>query len=189
MASLERARELMATNKTVGVLKMAAKKEKTLHDLFEDGLKDIYYAEKKILVALPKMAKAASSDELAAAFEKHKSETERQVQRLERVFKLLDRQPKGKKCPGIEGILEEGKEIMDEFKGMPALDAGLLAAAQAVEHYEITRYGTLIAWAEKLGLRDAAALFAETLEEEKKTDEALSKLAEEAINQYAEAAE
>ena len=168
---------------------MAAKKEKTLHDLFEDGLKDIYYAEKKILVALPKMAKAAESEELAAAFEKHKAETERQIQRLERVFDLLDQPAKGKKCPGIEGILEEGKEIMDEFKGTPALDAGLLAAAQAVEHYEIARYGTLIAWAQKLGLQDAADLFAETLEEEKSTDEALTELAEASINQYAEAAE
>jgi ferritin-like metal-binding protein YciE len=166
-----------------------AKKEKTLNDLFEDGLKDIYYAEKKILVALPKMAKAAESDELAAAFEKHKAETERQVQRLERVFKMLGQQAKGKKCPGIEGILEEGKEVMDEFKGTPALDAGLLAAAQAVEHYEIARYGTLIAWAEKLGLQDAVALFEETLDEEKNTDEALTELAEAAINQYAEAAE
>jgi ferritin-like metal-binding protein YciE len=168
---------------------MAAKKEKTLNDLFEDGLKDIYYAEKKILVALPKMAKAAESEELAAAFEKHKAETERQIQRLERVFDLLDQPAKGKKCPGIEGILEEGKEIMDEFKGTPALDAGLLAAAQAVEHYEIARYGTLIAWAQKLGLQDAADLFAETLEEEKSTDEALTELAEASINQYAEAAE
>jgi ferritin-like metal-binding protein YciE len=168
---------------------MAAKKEKTLNDLFEDGLKDIYYAEKKILVALPKMAKAAESEELAAAFEKHKAETERQLQRLERVFDLLDQPAKGKKCPGIEGILEEGKEIMDEFKGTPALDAGLLAAAQAVEHYEIARYGTLIAWAQKLGLQDAADLFAETLEEEKSTDEALTELAEASINQYAEAAE
>jgi ferritin-like metal-binding protein YciE len=168
---------------------MAAKKEKTLNDLFEDGLKDIYYAEKKILTALPKMAKAAESEELATAFEKHKAETEQQIQRLERVFAMLDQPAKGKKCPGIEGILEEGKEIMDEFKGMPALDAGMLAAAQAVEHYEITRYGTLIAWAEKLGLRDAAGLLEETLEEEKNTDKALTGLAETAINQYAEAAE
>jgi ferritin-like metal-binding protein YciE len=105
------------------------------------------------------------------------------------VFDLLDQPAKGKKCPGIEGILEEGKEIMDEFKGTPALDAGLLAAAQAVEHYEIARYGTLIAWAQKLGLQDAADLFAETLEEEKSTDEALTELAEASINQYAEAAE
>jgi ferritin-like metal-binding protein YciE len=168
---------------------MAAKKEKTLNDLFEDGLKDIYYAEKKILVALPKMQKATNSEELAAAFEKHRAETEQQVERLEQVFQILGQQPKGKKCPGIEGILEEGKEIMEEFKGMAALDAGLLAAAQAVEHYEITRYGTLIAWAEKLGLRDAVPLLETNLKEEKNTDQALTQLAESAINQYAEAAE
>jgi ferritin-like metal-binding protein YciE len=168
---------------------MAAKKEKTLTDLFEDGLKDVYYAEKKILAALPKMAKATETEELAAAFEKHRTETEQHVERLEEVFDVLNQQPKGKKCPGIDGILEEGKEILEEFKGMPALDAGLLAAAQAVEHYEITRYGTLIAWAEKLGLRDAVPLLQETLEEEKNTDRALTKLAETAVNQYAQAAE
>jgi ferritin-like metal-binding protein YciE len=168
---------------------MAANKEKTLNDLFEDGLKDIYYAEKKILAALPKMQKATKAEELAAAFKKHHTETEQQVQRLERVFKQLGQAPKGKKCPGIEGIIEEGKEIMEEFKGMRALDAGLLAAAQAVEHYEITRYGTLIAWAEKLGLRDAVPLLEANLEEEKNTDEALTQLAETTINQYAEAAE
>jgi ferritin-like metal-binding protein YciE len=168
---------------------MAAKKEKTLTDLFEDGLKDIYYAEKKILAALPKMAKATKTEELAAAFEKHRTETEQQVERLEEVFEVLNQPPKGKKCPGIDGILEEGKEILEQFKGMPALDAGLLAAAQAVEHYEITRYGTLIAWAEKLGVREAVPLLEETLEEEKNTDTALTKLAETAVNQYAQAAE
>ena len=108
---------------------MAAKKEKTLHDLFEDGLKDIYYAEKKILGALPKMAKASESEQVSEAFEKHKAETEQQVKRLAQVLQILDQEPKGKKCAAIEGIIEEGKEIMDEFKGMPALDAGLLAAA------------------------------------------------------------
>jgi ferritin-like metal-binding protein YciE len=168
---------------------MVAKKEKTLTNLFEDGLKDIYYAERKILAALPKMAKATETEELAAAFEKHRMETEQHVERLEEAFEVLDQQPKGKKCPGIDGILEEGKEILEDFKGMPALDAGLLAAAQAVEHYEITRYGTLIAWAEKLGLRDAVPLLQETLEEEKNTDRALTKLAETAVNQYAQAAE
>jgi ferritin-like metal-binding protein YciE len=168
---------------------MAAKKEKTLTDLFEDGLKDVYYAEKKILAALPKMAKATETEDLAAAFEKHRMETEQQVERLEEVFEVLNQSAKGKKCPGIDGILEEGKEILEQFKGMPALDAGLLAAAQAVEHYEITRYGTLIAWAEKLGRRDAVPLLQETLEEEKDTDKALTQLAETAINQYAQAAE
>jgi len=168
---------------------MAAKKEKTLSDLFEDGLKDIYYAEKKILAALPKMAKASETQEVTEAFEKHKAETEKQVQRLEQVFEMIDQDAKGKKCPAIDGIIDEGKEIMDEFKGNPALDAGLVAAAQAVEHYEIARYGTLAAWAEKLGHDDAASLLRQTLEEEKKTDQTLTKLAEEAINQYAQAAE
>jgi ferritin-like metal-binding protein YciE len=168
---------------------MAAKKEKTLHDLFEDGLKDIYYAEKKILAALPKMAKATQSEELASAFQQHRDETEQQLERLDQVFQAIDQQPKAKKCPGIEGIIAEGKEIMEEFKGMPALDAGLLAAAQAVEHYEITRYGTLIAWAEKLGLEDAIALLKQNLDEEKETDEKLTQLAESTINAYAEAAE
>jgi len=168
---------------------MAAKKDKTLNDLFDDGLKDIYYAEKKILAALPKMAKAAQNEELASAFEQHRDETEHQLERLDQVFQTIDQQPKGKKCPGIEGIIEEGKEIIDEFKGMPALDAGLVAAAQAVEHYEITRYGTLIAWANKLGLADAIPLLEQNLEEEKKTDKRLTQLAESTINEYAEAAE
>ena len=167
---------------------MAAKKEKTLHDLFEDGLKDIYYAEKKILTALPKMAKATQTEELAAAFEKHRGETEEQVARLERVFEILDQPPKGKKCPGIEGILEEGKEIMDEFKGTAALDAGLISSAQAVEHYEITRYGTLKRWAEVLGMSGAAKLLDATLQEEAKTDEALTALADTAANYQAVAA-
>jgi ferritin-like metal-binding protein YciE len=165
-----------------------AKKEKTLEDLFHETLKDIYYAEKKILTALPKMAKAAQSDELQAAFEKHEAETEGQVERLERVFELIEQPAKGKTCVAINGIIDEGKEVMKEFRGTPALDAGLLAAAQAVEHYEISRYGTLKTWAEHLGLRDAVALLDETLEEEKKTDEALTELAEAAVNQEAQQA-
>ena len=170
---------------------MATKKkeEKTLADLFEHGLKDIYYAEKKILTALPKMAKAAETEELTAAFQKHEKETKGQVERLERVFQMMDQSAKGKKCPGIDGLIEEGKDIIDEFKKTPALDAGLIAAAQAVEHYEITRYGTLIAWAQKLGMSDAAELLQETLDEEKATDQTLTELAESAVNEYAEAAE
>lgn len=166
-----------------------AKSPKTLDDLFHDTLKDIYYAEKKILTALPKMAKAAHSEDLRAAFQKHHRETEGQVQRLEKVFQLIEEPAKGKKCAAIEGILEEGQEIMEEYKGSPALDAGLLAGAQAVEHYEISRYGTLKAWAEKLGLPQAAKLLDQTLTEEKNTDEALTELAESAVNQEAEAAE
>jgi len=163
-------------------------KEKTLQDLFHDALKDIYFAEKKILTALPKMAKAADSDELRAAFEKHAEETEEQVSRLEQVFEAIEETPRGKTCDAIIGIIEEGQEIMKEYKGTMALDAGLLAAAQAVEHYEISRYGTLKTWAEELGLRDAVKLLDATLAEEKKTDADLTKLAESVVNQRAEAA-
>ena len=165
-----------------------AKEAKTLDDLFHDTLKDIYYAEKKILATLPKMAKAAQSEELRAAFEKHEAETEEQIGRLEQVFAAIDKKPQGKTCDAIVGITEEGAEIMKEYKGSPALDAGLLAAAQAVEHYEIARYGTLIAWAEELGLEDAVSLLEDTLEEEKATDVALTQIAKSAINQQAKAA-
>lgn len=166
-----------------------AAKEKTLDDLFEDTLKDIYYAENKILKALPKMAKAAQSDELKAAFEKHLKQTEEHVSRLENVFRLIDAAPKGKKCEAIEGIIEEGAEIMKEFKGAPALDAGLVSAAQAVEHYEIARYGTLRRWAEQLDLDAAIGLLDATLAEEKDTDEALTELADSMLNEHAQAAE
>jgi len=157
-------------------------KEKNLNDLFLDTLKDIYYAEKQILKALPKMAKAAHSDQLRAAFEKHHGETEGQVERLERVFELIDKPARGKTCEAIEGLLEEGKEIMEEYKGTEALDAGMVAAAQAVEHYEIARYGTLKQWAQQLGMMDAVRLLDQTLQEEKKTDEALTSLAEASVN-------
>lgn len=167
---------------------MATRSNKTLEELFHDTLKDIYYAEKKILSSLPKMAKAAHSPELKAAFEKHERETDGQVDRLEKVFEIIEAPARGKKCDAIEGILEEGKEIMDEYKGSPALDAGLLAAAQAVEHYEISRYGTLKSWAEKLGMKQAVSLLEETLQEEKKTDADLTKIGESAINIEAEAA-
>jgi ferritin-like metal-binding protein YciE len=161
-------------------------KSKTLQDLFTDSVKDVYFAEKKILVALPKMAKAAQNEELAAAFEKHIAETEAQVERLEAVFEELDETPKGKNCPAIVGIIDEGKEVMDEYKGSPALDAGLLASAQAVEHYEICRYGTLVTWAEQLGLKQSVRLLKQTLNEEEKTDKALSQLAERAVNAEAQ---
>ncbi len=159
--------------------------DKTLEDLFEDGLKDVYFAEKKIHTALPKMARAAQSEQLAAAFEKHRMETEGQIGRLEQVFELMEKPAKGKKCPAILGIIEEGSEIMKEYKGTSALDAGLVGAAQAVEHYEIARYGTLRAWAEQLGMSKAVRLLDQTLREETKTDEALSKLATSAMNQQA----
>jgi ferritin-like metal-binding protein YciE len=165
-----------------------AKEPKQLYDLFHDSLRDIYFAEKKIVAALPKMAKGSDSEELAAAFEKHLGETQGQVERLEQIFKMLEEAPRGKNCPAILGIIEEGKEVMDEYAGSPALDAGLIAAAQSVEHYEISRYGTLIEWANELELNDAVPLLQATLDEEKATDEALSKLAEAAINQEAKAA-
>ncbi|MFC3204680.1 YciE/YciF ferroxidase family protein [Aquamicrobium soli] len=156
-----------------------------LEQLFLDGLKDIYYAEKKILKALPKMAKGAEAEEVAAAFEKHRTETEGHVDRLEQIFELLDKPARGKTCPAIDGILEEGSEILEEYKGAPAIDAGLVAAAQAVEHYEIARYGTLIAWAQQLGMKDAEKLLKATLEEESATDEALTALGESGANERA----
>jgi ferritin-like metal-binding protein YciE len=163
-----------------------AKKPKFLEDLFHDTLKDIYYAENKILKTLPKMAKAAQSKALKAAFTKHERETRGQIKRLDSVFKIIGKPARGKTCAAINGITEEGAEIMKEYKGMPALDAGLLAAAQAVEHYEISRYGTLRTWAEELGLRDAARLLRETLKEEEMTDKALTVLAKDAVNLEAE---
>ena len=167
---------------------MAKKQAKLLDDLFLETLKDIYFAEKKILTALPKMAKAAQAGELKAAFDKHEEETQEHVARLEGVFAEIDQAPRGKTCDAILGIIEEGQEVMKEFKGKPALDAGLLAAAQAVEHYEIARYGTLKTWAAELGFDQAVKLLEATLVEEKKTDETLTRLAESGVNQHAEAA-
>jgi ferritin-like metal-binding protein YciE len=169
-------------------MRSAMAKQKNLRELFHDTLKDIYFAEKKILGALPKMAKAAQSKELSAAFQQHESETEEHVQRLDKVFAELDEPPRGKTCNAIVGIIEEGQEVMKEYKGTPALDAGLLAAAQAVEHYEISRYGTLKTWARELGLGESVGLLDTTLAEEKKTDETLTELAESNVNQHAEAA-
>jgi ferritin-like metal-binding protein YciE len=135
------------------------------------------------------MMKAAQNEDLKAAFEKHREETQGHVERLEEVFAAIDKKPQGKTCQAIVGITDEGAEIMEEYKGSPALDAGLLAAAQAVEHYEISRYGTLRTWAEELGLDDAVALLQETLEEEKATDRTLTEIAEDVVNQEAEGAE
>jgi len=162
--------------------------EKTLDDLFYDTLKDIYYAERKILKALPKMARAASSPDLKAAFEKHREETEGQIARLQQVFELLGKRAQGKTCDAIEGIISEGEDIIETYKGTPAIDAGLISSAQAVEHYEITRYGTLKRWAEVLGMADAAKLLNETLDEESMTDEALTGLADASANEMAKAA-
>ena len=156
--------------------------EKTLDDLFLDTLKDIYYAEKQIVKTLPKMAKAAQSEELRAGFEQHAIESEGHVERLEQVFELLGKPARGKTCDAILGIIEEGKSIMDEYKGTVALDAGLVAAAQAVEHYEIARYGTLKAWAQQLGKSDIVALLDATLKEEVATDKKLTQLGESQAN-------
>jgi len=156
--------------------------EKTLNDLFLDTLKDIYFAEKQILKALPKMARAAQSEEGRAGFLKHRDETQGQIERLERVFELIGKPARGKTCDAIQGILAEGEEIMEEYKGSVALDAGLISAAQAVEHYEIARYGTLIAWAKQLGLKVAVPLLQATLAEEEATDKKLTQLAQVSAN-------
>jgi len=156
--------------------------EKKLDDLFYDTLKDIYFAERQILKALPKMARAASSDKLKAAFEKHKEETQGQIERLQEVFEVIGKRAQGKTCEAIQGIIAEGEEIMEDFKGSPALDAGLISSAQAVEHYEMARYGTLKAWAQQLGHSQAVQLLDATLKEETKTDEDLSSLATASLN-------
>jgi ferritin-like metal-binding protein YciE len=160
-------------------------KTKTLEDLFHETLKDIYYAERKILRALPKMARGAQSPDLKAAFEKHAEETQIHVERLQQVFELMGKAARGKTCPAIDGIIEEGEEAMQAFAGSPALDASLVAAAQAVEHYEIARYGTLLRWAQVMGQDDAATLLEQTLQEEGMTDEALTQIADGTVNQAA----
>lgn len=159
--------------------------EAMLETLFLDTLRDIYYAEHKITKALPKMASAAQSPYLKAAFEQHLAETEVQIERLEQVFDLMGEEPEGKPCAAMDGIIEEGEDIMKTYKGTIALDAGLIAAAQAVEHYEIARYGTLISWATTLGMNEAATLMEDTLAEETATNEALTDLAESSINEEA----
>jgi ferritin-like metal-binding protein YciE len=159
--------------------------EMTLDDLFLDTLKDIYYAEKQIVKTLPKMAKAATSPELRAGFEQHREESEGHIERLEQIFEMIGKPARGKTCDAILGIIEEGKSIMDEFKGTQALDAGLVSSAQAVEHYEMARYGTLRTWAEQLGLSDAAKLLDATLKEEEATGRKLTQIATASANRKA----
>lgn len=161
--------------------------EKNLNDLFLETLKDIYHAEKQIYRKLPKMAKNANSQELKNAFLTHREETTGQIERLEQIFEILGKRAQGKPCEAMKGILEEGEEVIEDFGDSDALDAGLLAAAQTVEHYEISRYGTMKAWAKQLGMKDAEKLLDETLKEEIKTDQILSKLAEAAMNPKAAA--
>ncbi len=160
-------------------------KIKNLSDLFEHTLKDIYYAEKQIVKALPKMAKAADSPELARAFETHLQETKEHIVRLEKVFEILGKKAVGEKCPAIDGILTEGEEMMKEIKDPDTRDAAMIADAQSVEHYEITRYGTLVSWGELLGNKDAVKLLSATLKEEHSADSKLNKLAESKLNKQA----
>ncbi len=160
----------------------------TLDDLFVHTLQDIYYAEKKITKSLPKMIEKASDPGLKAGFEKHLRETEGQIARLERVFAMHGETPKGVYCPSMHGIIKEADEIAGDISDKAVLDAALIAAAQAVEHYEITRYGTLIAWAKQLGRDDCASVLAETLAEEKATDEKLTSMAESKLNLQADLA-
>jgi len=160
---------------------------KTMDDLFVHTLRDVYYAEKQILKALPDMIEKATDPRLREAFEHHLGETENQVRRLEKVFELHGVAPKGVNCPAIDGILEEAQEVSGETADDEVLDAALIASAQAVEHYEITRYGTLIAWAEELGRKDCAQLLSETLAEEKNADQNLTALAEGRVNRKAAA--
>ena len=152
-----------------------------MHDLFEDQIKDLYNAETQLVKALPKMAKNATNPQLRTAFERHLEETRNQVVRLEQIAEELDFTPKGKKCKGMEGLIEEGKEVMDEFDE-DTLDAGMIGAAQKVEHYEIAAYGTARAHAQLLGYTKAARLLQQTLDEEGRTDKKLSQLAENIVN-------
>jgi len=154
----------------------------SLEDLLTDELKDLYSAENQLVKALPKMAKTAQSKELRAAFEEHLRQTQNQVERLERVAKDLGVSPKGKKCVGMEGLIEEGKEIMTNGEEVSSMEAGMIGAAQKVEHYEIAAYGTAIAHARQLGFNNVASILEKTLEEEKLTDEKLTKLAENQVN-------
>jgi len=157
-------------------------KLENLHDLFVSELKDLYSAEHQIIKALPKMVKSATSAELKSAFEEHLQVTKEQVKRLDKVFRILDASPRGKKCKAMEGLLEEGKELMNEDADPSVMDAGLIAAAQRVEHYEMAGYGTVRTYAKLLGYAAAAKLLQQTLEEEGEADQTLSNLAESIIN-------
>jgi ferritin-like metal-binding protein YciE len=160
---------------------------KTLQDLFHETLKDIYYAEKKLVKTLPKMAKKAASPELKAAIESHLGETETHVERLEQVFASIGKKPLAKKCEALEGLLKEAEEVMAEIEDGHTRDAAIISSAQTVEHYEIARYGTLCCWARELGMDDAKSLLQETLDEEQAADQHLTRLADRSVNQQAAA--
>ena len=168
-----------------GSMPMPAK-QKTLNDLFLDGLKDIYHAEKQVLRALPKMARAVNNDQLRQSLEQHREETNGQIERLERLFEMVEKRASGKPCQAMQGLIEEGQEHLEEYKDSPALDAAVIAANQGIEHYEIARYGTMRTWAQQLGMQDAVRLIEQTLEEEKKTDQLLTQMAEQSANPEAE---
>lgn len=156
--------------------------DKGLDSLFFDMLRDMYYAERHILKTLPDLEKEATSTELKAAFAKHQKETKGQIERLEKIFAMIDRKPMAKRCEAIDGILKEGDGLIEEYADTTGLDAGLISSAQAVEHYEITRYGTLRRWAKVLGLKDAVKLLEKSLKEESQTDEDLTALADAEVN-------
>lgn len=157
----------------------------TLETLFHDSLRDIYYAERKILKSMPKMARAIQSPEVREAMEKHRVETEGQIERIQQIFEMLGKRAQAKTCPAIDGIIEEAEEILESYGDSPALDAGIVASVQAVEHYEIARYGTLKSWAQALGMKDAQALIEQSLAEETATDKLMSKLATASVNPMA----
>jgi ferritin-like metal-binding protein YciE len=158
---------------------------KTMNDLLMSCMQDVYYAERQILKALPKLAKASQSDELKNALLHHREETQGQVERLQKAFEALGKRARGQTCEAINGLIEEGDEIVEEFEQGPVRDAGIVACAQAVEHYEMARYGTIVAWAKACGAEDVARLMHETLEEEKKADATLNQLAQKSLNQQA----
>ncbi|KAA2237219.1 YciE/YciF ferroxidase family protein [Salinarimonas soli] len=158
---------------------------KSLQDLFVHMLKDVYHAEKQAIRAYPKMVKSVKTPELKQALEEHRDETLGQVERLEQIFEMLDRRARGEPCEAMQSLIEEGREVLEEAEDDNVREAGIIAAAQAIEHYEIARYGTLRAWAEELGMGDAAKLLQQTLDEEKKTDERLNKLAVDRVNRKA----
>lgn len=176
---------LTPTHRRANIMGFFSKDITTLDELFVHTLRDIYYAEKQIEEALPEMIGKATSPELKSAFETHLAETRGHIERVEKVFEMHDVKTKGVDCPAIDGILEEAKEVSGDVEDKQVLDAALIASAQAVEHYEITRYGTLIAWAREIGRDDCAAVLAENLEEEETTDRRLSELAERRINRQA----
>ena len=161
---------------------------KTLNDLFLHFLKDVYYAERQIMKALPKMAKLASDDQLRQGLLQHREETQHQIERLQKVFDLVGKRAQGITCEAINGLIEEAEELIEEGEKGPVMDAGLIACAQAVEHYEMARYGALIAWAKLLGNREAVTQLQETLDEEKKADALLNQIASKSVNQQAKAA-